>query len=230
MSEPKVAMLSLWRNDAGRQLLERARRLTDKTYPRLRWIWVVGDSEDATGDILRDFAKQSGKDITILEHMTGQSRRLKCLSLSASLGYDAVRADDDLVFTHESDLISPPDVIERLLASGKMPVAATVWLRLNNTRPPIFYDIWAFRKDGRLFSNYPPYHDCYVASAPFEVDSFGSVWMCHAEDIRTGVRCDERACVEICEKLKARGRSLWVEPRVRCEQPRELWTPSHLEP
>ena len=50
---PKVVLLSLWRDDTGRHLEARVAHLLGKTYPALRWLWVVGDSADGTEDALR---------------------------------------------------------------------------------------------------------------------------------------------------------------------------------
>src|SRR5690242_9713161 len=50
---PNVVIASMWRNDEDRHLNERVRNLLWKTYPKLRWVWVVGDSSDGTEQALR---------------------------------------------------------------------------------------------------------------------------------------------------------------------------------
>src|SRR5688500_12272074 len=114
-------MLSLWRNDSQRHLDRRVNHLLSKTYPRLRWVWVVGDETDDTEARLRKHWHG------LIEFVRGDTRiggddppeRMRRMSLAASAGLAAVRSTDDYVVIHESDLISPPDVVERFLATGR---------------------------------------------------------------------------------------------------------------
>lgn len=220
MTIPRVVMLSFWRNDADRRLEDRARHLLAKTYPLLRWVWVVGDSDDVTANILR--ALSGDANVQVIEHTTGYTDRYMRLSTSANLGIDRVQPDDDYVFIHESDLVSPPDVVERLLSHGKMPIAAWPTITLPDFGKA-FYDIWGFRKDGMLFSNLPPFHPAYLSQEVFEVDSVGSCWMFHAADARAGVRMGRGCAVEMCQRLRWRGRRIWVDPTTEVEQPVDLW-------
>lgn len=230
-SMPSVAMISLWRNDAERNLAERARHLVSKTYPGLRWIWVVGDSDDSTAEWLGDYATEmlyhEGRDVTVLWHDTGyrgsdHKTRLKRLSLSVNVGLEHIRSSDDYVLIHESDLQSPPDLVEQFLATGKPCIAATTWLESGGQ--DLFYDIWAFRANGTRFRNHPPYHEAYRDSELFEVDSVGSCWMFPAEPARQGLRCYDGATRELCTKLARRwGWGFWVAPWIKVRQPRGLW-------
>lgn len=222
---PQVVMLSLWRNDSSRDFLDRVSHLLSKSYPRLRWVWVVGDSRDLTETLLRDVAKghNGHRSIEVVRADTGiegdePEARLRRLSLTASAGLDAVKPEDDYVLIHESDLISPVDLVERFLETGKSPIAG--WPVLAD----VFYDIWAYRgKDGVKFRNLPPYHESYKPDAIFEVASVGSCWMFRAEDALAGVRCEKWAAVELCQKLKRLGRRIWVDPTIRIEQPMGLY-------
>lgn len=230
---PNVMMLSFWRNDTGKRLRERAEHLLAKTGDGLRWVWVVGDCDpqDRTFVTLWNLTYcHQGKDIQIVPIDTGpHPDRYVRLSLSASAGLEYVRPDDDYVLIHESDIVSPPDVVERLLAhaaEGRCPVAGWPILRID-VNTVLFYDIWAYRKDGQLFTNYPPFHTCYRPDRPFEVDSIGTVWLMPAQDIREGVRCHERGCLELSRKFRERGHRIWVDPTLVVEQPRDLWVP-HL--
>jgi len=231
MDNPRVMMLSLWRNDEGRQLPDRIAQLLLKSYPELRWVWVVGDSADGTEERLRRVAR-TVKGIEVVKADTGivgdePGTRMRRLSLTASAGLDRVRPEDDYVLIHESDIISPHDLVERLLATGKCPVAG--WPVLGGQSGGIFYDTWAYRKDGRKFSNEPPHHPAYRPDQLFEVDGVGTVWMFHAEDVRAGVRCEALAAVELCQKLRARGRRIWVDPTLVVVQPLDLLIP-HAHP
>ena len=225
---PRVMMMSLWRNDAGRRLDERIEHLLSKNYPNLRWVWVVGDSEDGTESALREIAK-SNLMIEVVRADTGiegsePHDRLRRLSQSASVGLDQARLQDRYIVVHESDIISPVDVVERLLATGKCPVAGWPVLTCQDGTK-IFYDTWAYRREGVKFSNTLPYHFCYRADELFQVDSVGTVWMFHAQDARAGVRCEKLAAVELCRKLKELGRTIWVDPTLEVFQRPDLWVP-----
>lgn len=237
MSEhPQVAMISLWRNDLERDIHKRMDMLTQKSYPRLRWIWVVGDSDDTTADVLLDYKTAEryhwGLDIEIVEHWTGvkgmdHASRLRRLSLSLNEAFDLIRPKDDYVIIHESDLESPRDLVEQFLATEKDYVAGTTWLQLD--RGDLFYDIWGFRAKGKRFTNDPPYHEVYREDALFPVDSVGSCWMFPAQPIREGVRCYHAATRELCAKLREEhDAQWWVAPWIKIRQPKALWEPHQM--
>ena len=239
MTNPQIMMYSLWRNDEHRNIQARMRHLTDKTYGDLRWVWVCGDSSDATADILRDFAEEmryhDGLDITVVEHFTGiegmdHYSRLLRLSASCSEAVAQTRESDDYIVVHESDLQSPPDLIEQFLATGKDYVAGATWLDLTEGR--VFYDVWAFYRNGKRFSNGEPYHRDWTDDELLEVDSFGSCWMVPAAPFfgPNGIRVKYDAAREMCGRLKRRDPSarFWLAPWIEIVQPRELWEPHDL--
>ena len=225
----RVYILSYWRNDAQRQLDERVEHLLAKSYPNLGWLWVVGDSQDETFAGLDEY---SGEDLLVYDIGDTDARltRRQRWSDTATMGYSLIPEDADYVLVHESDLQTPADVVERLMDLAEMgycPVAGWPTLTLNGTK--LFYDTWAYRKDGVHFTNHPPYHACYKPGTVFEVDSAGSVILFEADDLRGRV-ARERCLVEVCDQLRAEGRHIWVDPTLEVVQPPELWTPSTLEP
>jgi hypothetical protein len=216
-------MVSLWRNDGYRRLAARAEHLLHKSYRKLRWIWVVGDSNDNTFALLNAIAgKHKAKSITVLNHVTNGRDRYERLSLSVNMALAEIQATDDLVMIHESDIESPRNVIQKLIETGKMPVAGWPTLTFPDGTK-LFYDIWAFRANGKMFKNWPPYHNVYDPDALFEVDSFGTVWLFPAEEARNGLRCYRECTLELCQKLKERGHRMWVDPTVEVVQPYDLW-------
>lgn len=223
MLSPKVAVISIWRNDVERSIANRVFHLLNKTYRPIRFIWVVGDSDDATEEFLRVIARSHQDiDIRVIRHDTGivgddPDTRLKRMSRTADAGFSDVKYGDGYVLLHESDLQTPPDIIGRFLATGKCPVAG--WPTLGSA----FYDSYAYRKNGRMFSNHPPYHECYKPDEPFEVDGFGSCWLAYAGDFVEGVRGLDTGVINVCNALRARGRQLWVDPTIPVIQPTELW-------
>ena len=143
------------------------------------------------------------------------------MSQTANAGLEQVKPGDSIVGIHESDLITPVDVIQRLLATGRMPVAGWPVLMADDGTE-LFYDTFAYRADGQRFTNEPPYHP-RVRTEPFQVDSVGSCWLMHAEDIRRGLRCRTRAVLDLCADMRQAGRTFWVDPSIRVIQPKDLW-------
>jgi hypothetical protein len=233
VTQPRVLMCSMWRNDCARQLVDRAEHLLAKaeTYPALRWRWIVGDSTDGTAAALRSLAV--GYDVEVIDlgdtGIAGDSHadRLRRLSVTGNHYFRNV-GDADYVLIHESDIRSPHNVVNLLVANaerGVCPVAAWPVITLHNK--PQLYDIWAYRKDGVRFSSHPPYHDCYKADQPFIVDSAGTVLLFHAEDTPE-VLMDKRAILDLCWHLKKLGRDIWVDPTIVVEQPVNLWQHHHV--
>lgn len=229
MTLPRVVMCSMWRSDANRQLPDRVEHLLAKaeTYPMLRWYWVVGDSDDDTLDALIDLS--IGYDVAFAQFDTGIKgddavSRLRRLSLTANHYLQIDHAVAEFVLVHESDLLSPSDIVNRFVAhaeQGRCPIAAWPTLEIQPGRR-FFYDCWAYRKDGVRFSNRAPYHKCYRPDAPFAVDSFGSVFMFSTED-SPFLHMENRAVLDLCDGLRARGRTLWVDPTIEVIQPHALW-------
>lgn len=212
-------MMSLWRDDMNMKIHERVDHLRSKSYPNLRYVWVVGDSNDETEEYLRRTSIHDNR-ITVIRHDThvlGEHPdvRLERLSLTLNAGLMAVRKKDTYILHHESDLITPHDIVEQLLATGRDVVGG--WVTLGD----IFYDTYLYRKDGVHFTNHAPYHTCYKPDELFELDSIGSVVLYPA---RAGVYCQKGGLVEICQQLKAQGYSIWCDPRIKIIQPHDLFT------
>jgi hypothetical protein len=224
-------MWSLWRDDAGAGLRERALHLLQKSYPNLRWVWIVGDSTDGTLDELRGIAGevQGQRRVDVLELNTGiegdspEDRRRR---YGATINqWFEMLPDVEYVVQHESDLRSPLNLIEVFVSNAEVgrPRIAGWPILPYSDNSTVFYDIWAYRRDGQLFGHVPPYHPCYRENEPFEVDSVGSCWMFPADDIREGARFTDEAVLGLCKWLRAHGKQIWVEPRLTIVQPRELW-------
>lgn len=229
MTLPRVVMCSMWRNDCKRRLVDRVEHLLAKaeTYPALRWLWVVGDSTDDTTQALAQLSVgypvtivDIGDTVTLGEDMASGHRRL---SETGNEYFTWIDEDDKYALVHESDILSPHDVVNQLVdyaRSGLCPVAAWPIINLGGQR--LCYDIWALRKDGQRFGNYAPYHACYRADAPFEVDSFGTVFLFNARDAKW-LRMQDRAVLDLCAQWKEHGYRLWVAPAIVVEQPVALW-------
>lgn len=219
----------MWRTDAARRLPDRVEHLLAKLedYPNLRYVWAVGDSADDSEQALRDLS--TGYPVTVIRRDTGikgdgPGPRLRRLSLTGNVYFEAVQPTDDYLLIHESDIISPPDLVNRMVGvaqEGYCPLAGWPVLELAPGKW-VFYDIFCYRRVGRRFRNEPPYHACYRHDRPFEVDSFGTVFLMAATDAPR-IRMETQAVLDICEQLRGMGRTLWVDPRIVVEQPHELW-------
>lgn len=228
MTYPRVLMASMWRDDLARQLVDRVEHLLAKaeTYPALAWRWVVGDSADGTAQALRDLCV--GYDVEVLEIITGikgddADSRLRRLSGTANHYLYNVQGYD-YVCIHESDIVSPANLVNLLVAHaghGRCPIAAWPMLEL---RPgyKVLYDVWALRKDNVHFKHSAPYHPAYRPDKPFTVDSAGTVLMFDAEDAAECIMA-RRAVLDLCWRLRELGRDIWVDPTLEVIQPHDLW-------
>lgn len=229
MTLPPVVMCSMFRNDVSRQIVDRAEHLLAKSesYPALRWVWVVGDSTDDTAQTLRELSV--GYDVRVIDlgdtGIPGNDAE-SCLRRLSVTGNEYFKYGDGAAYMliHESDIISPADIVNRLVAhaeSSRCPIAAWPTLEIH---PGVkcFYDVMAYRKDGVRFRNHPPYHPGYRADRPFTVDSAGTILMFHAEDCGN-VIMDKRAILDLCWHLRELGRDIWVDPQLECQQPLSLW-------
>ena len=216
-----IVMLSLWRNDAARRLHARAEHLMSKTAKGhdVRWLWAVGDSDDATEAQLRHIADLDRR-VTVRRFDSGiegsdiRSTRRRAAWTATQL-FAAIREDDTFACLHESDLLSPPDVLDRFLANA-MPVAG--WPTILLAKDPQFYDIWAFRTvKGQHFDAHMP-----RPTAPVQVGSFGSCWMAPASAVRNRV-LGKDCVVDLCAQWRDEGTTLWADPTIGVVQPRDLW-------
>ena len=212
-----VIMMSLWRNDASRDIENRMNHLLSKRSVDA-WLWGVGDSTDETFEILSSKAQQVPR-ITVLQCDSGiegaepvNCRRRTAWTASRMF---AQLPPGEIACLHESDLLSPEDVVCNL-AQNPLPVAAWPLITLNGK--PQFYDIWAFRDlKGKHFKPDAPRH-----SKPFCVSSFGSCWLTYT-NLLIGRELTEEAVVSLCKQWRAEGHNLWVDPRVVVHQPTHLW-------
>lgn len=230
MTLPRVLMCSMFRNDAWSQIGHRVRHLLAKaeTYENVRWLWLVGDSRDETVLVLRELTA-GREDVTIVEVDTGiggddADSRLYRMGQTANHYFKHVRPTDDFILIHESDIVSPPDLVNRFVAhaqNGYCPIAGWPTLEIRPSHK-IFYDTLAYVKDGKRFGHTPPYHQCYQRDKVFSVDSFGTCFMFEAADA-PHVLMDRRAVLDLCWHLRERGHTLYVDPTLEVVQPTELW-------
>lgn len=239
-----IVGISMWYQDAGKHLADRAMHLFAKKDVD-RWMFTVRPGRDATQHMLSAMADYCGVECEIIIEPEEQLEdRLPRLSAAGDAILDHVRDTDTHVLWHESDLFTPPDVAvalgyaDCLGAEAIGAVGGWPWLshcpahpelgirtpKRMTLDPPIFYDTWGFRKDGVRFANKPPYHECYRQDGPFRLDSVGSVVLIDAAYIHKGARMNGNGLVGLCESIRSIGGEVWCDPSVPVVQPFELWT------
>lgn len=230
----RTLSISLWYEDAGKHIADRALHLLRKPGVT-RWEWSVRPGLDCTPQFLVAYAEHLDKNVRVrLEDLEQPRERIERLSRAGDRMLDLVE-DEDFVLWHESDLFTPDDLLERLASLGA--AAAGGWPTLSHDEDRlygidtqkrmyltenVFYDTWGYRSAGTRFTNIAPFHDCFVPE-PFRLDSVGSVVLIQAEYIRRGARMNGGGLVGLCRAIREMGGEVWCDPRVPVVQPAELW-------
>jgi hypothetical protein len=231
--------LSGFKGDISKHLMARVKHLLAK--PGIdHWFWGVRETNDMTYAYLKQVEGWSEGKVTVSsEEFPAWSERILHLSVIGDMGLSVACANDaDRVLIHESDLITPVDIVEMLSGTDGSVVGG--WPVLANQSTPedlmlypgamrlsmeqAFYDTWAYRAGGERFTNEPPYHPAYRADKPFQLESVGSVALIDASYLRRGARMFPEGFVGLCDSIRALGGTVWCDPTVPVIQPLELWT------
>ncbi len=211
-----IAVISLFRDniaDVNRVFVERAQWTLP--HSEVVHICIEGDSADGTYEQL---LKVNHFQTVIKKHDSGKPRygsiivqeRLDILSHLWNIGLDIA---DDLraknVIILDSDIITPPTVINDLLKHNKDTIAPMLMWENNHKH---FRDTWAYHQGGNDFAPHYPYHKMYKKDRLFEVDGVG-VPLIQAKVIKSGVRCDKNEVRGLCRQIKSRGFKIHVDPR-----------------
>lgn len=195
---------------------------------RVRVVAVEGDSRDTTEVMILTRAKLSNIPVDLVKHNHGQRMfgsteevdRLSALTGVMKAGMSSVDPDrDDVVLYVESDLIwhhhqvgTLIDLAERR-QFGFDVVAPLVFAG------KLFYDVWAFRKNGTRFSPFPPYHPDLQPLTITEVDSVGSCLAFRSNLARDVVPIGEEGLISWCRGAKQQGYRIGVASDFRVEHP-----------
>lgn len=239
---PKLAIWSLFRDDAGENIARYRQRIEALDYPPdlLRLYLAEGDSQDATYDELRAWSIEDGR-ITVTKFDTGLRRhghtadpeRFHILASMANPAIEAIGRDDwaDYAVLVESDLIYDPDTFKRLLANkldetdpqGGLAkpcvIAPMVWLIVNDTLR--FYDVWAFRSlDGH---NFPPANPAWFVAnwpgEPFEVESVGSLVFFPMDAVKAGAHYNKEVIRGMALMAREAGHRVFCDPTTNIFHP-----------
>lgn len=174
----------------------------------VRVIAVEGDSTDKTeSEILRQSLLDDSLSVQLVKYNHGQRPftstedpdRLSALTKVMKAGMSAVDINrDHIVLYIESDLIWNPhqvgsiiDIVSR--GDGGFDIVAPLIFAGDK-----FYDIWAFRKDGKRFFPFPPYHKQLNQFGLTEVDSVGSCLVFRADLAKRVVPIGEEGLISWC--------------------------------
>ncbi len=231
----RVCIMSLWRNDAYRSLESRVQHLSEKarhtTAHEVSYLWCVGDSSDTTYQSLLPYTlTHAPQQVRIVQSESGvgpgedtPTRRRRFAS-NANDMFATIPDAVDYVLLHESDIQSPPDLVDRLfhhLSELRERSAVAAWPVMELDGVDVFYDIWAFRRlNGLHFKQ-----SAKSRHPRMEVSSFGTVWMAPTHLVRNRT-ISEDCVVDLCAQWRREGVKLWTAADVVVRQPTALWTPT----
>ena len=202
-------------------------------FPTLRLLLVEGDSTDGTRAELmaRIDAWPASAEIVFRDHggpafgSVDSAQRWRQISYACNGVWDNIPPDAAAVIYVEGDLYWTPDVMCTLLADAarfSTYPGASISPMCFHRGTSIFYDIWGYRRNGHMFSQFPPYIPEYEPPADLiRIDSCGSCWVMPGGLARL-VRYDETALdgpLSFARSIWAAGGSMWLNPTVRVEHP-----------
>lgn len=190
---------------------------------RLRFVWVEGDSVDNTYAQLA-MRRDADDRITLLKCDCGTPRygsvvnpeRFRTLARVFNTALDAV----DLEWT-DSVLFLPCDIefdsdLLQLLSLCNLDIIAPF-----SYQDGRFYDIWAFRADGRNLGPFSELQSFYHFGArPVLLDSVGGTVLINVAVLRAGCRyTSDEVDVGLCKAARAAGFSVYGHPGVQVYHP-----------
>jgi len=226
-----VTICSLFR-DSSRYLHRYFTQLCSQLpITQLRFVFLEGDSRDDTLTKLREWASGPyAANVQVLKHDLGVPRfgpvappvpggreRFIALAEIGNIVLDAVPANSDYTCWLESDLIIPPGLLPALLqvAKGEHVAAPYVY----HARSKVFYDTWAFRDKGCVFTHLAPYAR-KKHTTPFELSSAGSVLLIPHKYIAAGARfTEEEVIVGLCKNIRKEGGKIMAVPNIQVYHP-----------
>lgn len=195
-----------------------------------RVVAVEGDSTDNTRAQLDLLSRRHHLDLTLIDCSHGgpdygsteSPQRMKALSKVGNAILDGVKDSDDILIYIESDLVWEPEAIKSLISLAKLPARSFDIFSpmiMCGDKGDIFYDIYAYRKDGQRFSPFVPYHS-ELSDDITEVDSVGSCLVMRADVARDDrVRMESGALVEWCDRAREAGYKIGVYPQSKVCHP-----------
>ena len=217
----RVTIVSPWR-DGMRVMLRYFDQIKALDWPHddLRMVLVEGDSTDGTEAALRWWVAADPR-ARLVKCDTGKPRygsvvhpeRFAILATVFNAGLDAVDYEwTDYVLFLPCDITYQPDLLRRLVAHNAAVVAPLVF------QNGVFYDIWAFSKDGKNFGPFPRQFVDDLDQTLTECDTMGGTMLIDADVLRAGVRyTTDEVDRGFTAKAKAMGYTLFADIKTHVE-------------
>lgn len=226
MQHVNVTICSPFR-DSATGIVEYMNRVyaLDYLFLNLRHVWVEGDSQDSTYDMLLGW--HTDRDV-LLKCDTGKPRygsivnaeRFQVLAQVFNAALDAVDYNwSDYVLFLPSDIRYEPDLLKCLLAHGKDIISPFVWACFNGSLH--FWDTWAFRLMGHSFSDFTPDDTNWqFGNEPIRMDTVGGVTLIKADVLKAGCRyTPDEVDRGLCKAAKEKGFTVWADPTTNVYHP-----------
>lgn len=216
-----IAVGSAFRNSANRipVYLRQVGLLQTHVGPEhnVRVIAVEGDSTDSTKDVL--LSSPDWVHYHECSHggpiygSTEDPARMRALSSVGNTILAGVTQTDDVLVYVESDLIWDAHTIGSLVDIAFEGRDNTDIVAPLIMAGDLFYDIWAFRRDGNRFSPFWPHFPGLYDTVSLPVDSAGSCLVMRAEVARQCRIRDDNALVGFCDDATSKGFNIRVDHR-----------------
>jgi hypothetical protein len=229
---PKIAIASIVRNEEHNghlgEFFDCCQKL-EKYYRDIVYIFIEGDSSDNTYEALKNWLTPKKnyilKKVDRKHHPFAKDRNNKRTIYFAELRNMLV--DYAMSIPEVSEILMVDanygwkgDLISSLRDTNADISAPLVVMHKSRDGKPLFYDTWAFRKDGRQFSHYYPYVKG-IGSEPLDLDSVGGGYLIKRKVLENGVRYNgDRDCehVGFCKMAKDKGFTIKVNPKANIKK------------
>lgn len=226
---PKIIITSIVRNEEITGSLETFLKCCgelEQYHKNIVYIFIEGDSSDKTYDVLKNWIEK--RDGSILEKIdSGHPPFTKDRNLIRTAYFAELRnilIDLVLSITDANEILMidanygwKGDLIGSLRETGADIAAPIVTMINDNNGRHIFYDIWAFRKNGKEFGPFYPYVEGIESNYPIEIDSVGSGYLIKRRVLESGVRYNgDNDCehVNMCLSAREKGFNIRLNPKI----------------
>ena len=223
----KIVIASIVRNEEHTGHLKRFLNCChnlEKHYKNIVYVFIEGDSSDNTYGVLKNWLTPKKnyilKKVDRAHRPFAKDRNTKRTIYFAELRNMLV--DLSLSIPEVSEILMidanygwKGDLISSLRDACSDISAPLVVMHKTRDKKYLFYDTWAFRKDGRQFSHYYPYTK-NISSEPFDLDSVGGGYLVKRKVLENGVRYNgDRDCehVGFCKNAKDKGFTIRINPK-----------------
>jgi len=175
-----------------------------------RTVFIYGESNDQTLDILNQWADTSRHEVEIFREPPLEAPTAHQLGPLYQDFQDAMTSGDETHFLLiDADITRfPADLIYRLRKHGKDIIAPYVWV--NGHVPPRFFDTYCFRYKGYRFHPFNPPDP----GQPFKVDSIGSCYLAK-RDAFAFTPYGDRPHRSFCQNAREMGFEVWADPTTK---------------